>query len=108
MVNGEIRAEKRQHPQSIDLEIDSRPKDDLTVRAVRRTSREQQIFVGPELDLVQKRPAVWLSDDRGREKAYRVTHEGEALASLFPTTEVVTDTDPLAFGVGASDMTLAV
>jgi hypothetical protein len=48
------------------------------------------------------------SEDRGREKAYRVTHEGEALASLFPTTEVVTDTDPLEFGIGAPDMTLAV
>ena len=45
------------------------------------------------------------SDDRGRGEGYRVTYEGEALASLFPT---VTDTDPLGFAVGAPGMTLAV
>ena len=48
------------------------------------------------------------SDNRSQGGGYRVTYDGEALASLFPITEVVTDTDPLAFGVGAPDMTLAV
>ena len=40
------------------------------------------------------------SDDRGQGEGYRVTHEGEVLVRLFSTTEVVTDTDPLGFGVG--------
>ena len=48
------------------------------------------------------------SDGRDSGGGYRVTPEGEVMACLFPFTDVVTDTDPLGFGVRDPGMTLAV
>lgn len=48
------------------------------------------------------------SDARGSGERYRMTHQGEILATLFPITEPVTDTDPLGFGLDDPRMTLVV